>query len=63
MIRNKPVTVPRRCNPEADAELVSILSDISVVSRRIARRLSLMEQRLSYEGGDPNRATKTRHAR
>ena len=63
MTRNKQNIDPHRRDPKGNADLINVLTDLSTVSLRIAHRLSLMEQRLSREGGRPGYATKTRHAR
>ena len=62
MIR-KIITRRRRYRDrETDKELVGLLTAISIVSRRLAHRLSSPEQQLPHEGGDSRYATRTRPA-
>ena len=63
MTRKTPVTVPRHHRDQpTDEDLADILTAISYVARRLARRLTSFEQRLPREGGDPRYARKNPNA-
>lgn len=58
MDRKAAVTLTHERDAETTEELVGVLTAISVVSKRLAKRLALLEQRSSGKDGEPHERNK-----